>query len=86
MLKKIINRFKNDIKLENASPEQRDDELFVAKSVAKHGAGELKMASARLKSDAKFVLDLVKTRPECLCECSNVLFDRYEKNGEMKIC
>lgn len=82
VLKKVISRLNGDFKLENATAEKRDSEEFVLKCVVNNGADELKNASARLKSDAKFVLNLVKIYPECLNECADVMFDRYELNGE----
>lgn len=82
MLKKVISKLNGDFKLENATAEKRDNESFVIKCVVNNGADELKYASARLKSDANFVLNLVRTYPECLAQCADVMFDRYVFNGE----
>jgi len=62
---------------------KKDNEIFMYSYVKKYGINGFKKASNRLKSDAKFVLDLVKVCPECLLECEDVLFDRFEKDGEM---
>ena len=81
MLNRILSRLKGNNKLENATLEQRDNETFVVNCVVKNGVDELMNASSRLKSDAKFILDLVRVCPECLNECADVLFDRYVQNG-----
>lgn len=67
-----------------AKSERIDEEVYVAKKVETQGVEAFKKSGTRLKSDAKFVLDLVKICPECLSECEAVLFDRYE-DGETKV-
>ena len=82
MLNRILSRLKKD-SVVTATVAQKDNEIFVANCIAKNGAAEFANASDRLKSDAKFVLGLVKTCPECLNSCADVLFDRYVQDGEM---
>ena len=83
MLKKLFAKLrKEEVKLEKANDAQKDIELYVARCISKYGAQELANASDRIKSDAKFILDLVKVYPDCLVACAPVLFDRYEVDGE----
>ena len=73
MINKILNRL--------SKKENKDDKAYIAKKVEAKGVEAFKSCGASLKSDAKFVLDLVKTCPECLEVCDKELFDRYEDNG-----
>lgn len=61
-----------------------NEETLVARNVAKEGVGAFKCAGTKLKSDAKFILELVKEHPECLSVCEKVLFDRYT-TGEREV-
>ncbi len=76
MLKKIVAKL---MKKDALTEEEMDNILL--KNIEKKGLEEFKNASPRIKSDAKFVVKLVKTYPECLEECSDIIFDRY-KDGE----
>ena len=69
--------------LRNEIENKKDDENFMSAYIEKHGVEGFKKASARLKSDARFILGVVKTCPECLLECEGVLLDRFEYNEKM---
>ena len=73
MISKILMRL--------AKSEKESEKSYVFNKVETDGVEAFKNAGTRLKSDAKFVLDLVSMCPECLEECDNVLFDRYDDNG-----
>ena len=82
MFDRIMLRLKNH-SLEKATEKQRNSAWFATECVKQHGVKEFQMASVNLKSDAKFILDMVAFCPECLAECENEIYDRYEVNGEM---
>lgn len=63
--------------LKNAPEKMQDDEVFVLKAIAKHGAGEFEFASKRIKSEARIILTLVKTNPDILKFISRPIFQRY---------
>ena len=62
----------------NASKKLQDDAAFIRVCVLTRGGEEIGFASDRLKSDADFILGLVKKSPDVLDFCSDVVYDRYE--------
>ena len=67
MVEKVALSIKNR-NLEKATEKQKDRESFVYECVKTRGVEQFKMASDRLKSDAKFVMDMLAICPECLAE------------------
>lgn len=63
--------------MRNANEDLRDSEEFVKSCINAKGVKEFKLASDRLKSDAEFILTIVKNHPEILQYCAKDIYDRY---------
>ncbi len=72
---------KGKIKLKEWKDRYGDDETFVEAFVAGNECEEFQHASYRLRTDAEFIMKMVKKYPGILEYCEDVIYDRYIEDG-----
>ena len=82
LIEKLINRLAKIglVGIEGANEELRDSEQYIRKVSQKKGADKFQYASKYIRSDAEFILSMVKDYPEILEHCNSEIYDRYMKD------
>ena len=82
LIEKLINRLAKIglVGIEGADEELRDSEQYIRKVIQKKGADKFQYASKYIRSDAEFILSMVKDYPEILEHCNSEIYDRYMKD------
>lgn len=65
------------LKLKDWQDKFGDDEEFVEACIEGRGIEEFQYAGSWLKSDAKFILKMVRKHPKILQYCDDIIYDRY---------
>ena len=84
LIEKIREKFGAN-KLVNADEVKKNSPQFVSKCVIENGASEFQHASKELRSNANFILHLVKIDPAVLQYCEDTIYDSYLNRSNIAI-